>query len=210
MSLLQDLPFLVLVALSSSELGFLSVPAFYSLSLSLLGILSHLLYLLRQRNNVPAYWAWLRLELSKLGLLRRTYTPNQDPPPTSNGGVAGLPRRGGASVGNGHINSVRSPHESSGSDHSENSSQGTFQEHGFEYLPPRLSDIPEYPEGGLEVIGPGSRPGMGPGLPRVLPMETHLGDDQSEMSEVSTKNDSSMLNCNSLFTTTHQLSVYTW
>ena len=118
--------------------------------------------------------------------MKRTYTPNQDPPPSSNGGVVGLTRRGGASVGNGHINSVRSPYESSGSDHSENSSQGTFQEHGFEFHPPRLSDIPEYPEGGLDSVGPGSRPGggMGPGLPRIPMLEPHINDDESEMSEV--------------------------
>ena len=119
--------------------------------------------------------------------MKRTYTPNQDPPPSSNGGVAGLPRRGRASVGNGHI-SVRSPYESSGSDHSENSSQGTFQEHGFEFHPPRLSDIPEYPEGGLDSVGgPGSRPsggGMGSGLPRIPMLEPHINDDESEMSEV--------------------------
>ena len=91
-----------------------------------------------------------------------------------------------ASVANGHINSVRSPYESSGSDHSENSSQGTFQEHGFEYHPPRLSDIPEYPEGGLDAVSPGSRPrgGMGPGLPRMPVLESHINDDESEMSEV--------------------------
>ena len=118
--------------------------------------------------------------------MKRTYTPNQDPPPSSNGGVAGLTRRGGASVGNGHINSVRSPYESSGSDHSENSSQGTFQEHGFEFHPPRLSDIPEYPEGGLDSVGLGSRlgGGMGLGLPRIPMLEPHINDDESEMSEV--------------------------
>ena len=183
---LQDLPFLVLVALSSSELGFLSVPAFYSLTITLLTILTHLLFLTRQRTNVPTYLAWLKMELAKLGLVKRTYTPSQDPPPNSNGGMAGISRRGGALVGNGHINPLRAGYEGSGSDHSENSSQGTFQEHHeFEFHPPRLSDIPEYPEGGLDSVGSSRRPGGGGGPPRMVLMEPNFNDDESEMSEVS-------------------------
>ena len=178
------------MALSSSELGFLSVPIFYCLSVSLLSIISRLVFLVRQRNSVPAYWAWLKLEMANLGLVKRSYTPNQDLPPSANGGVTGLPRRGRVSVGNGHVNPMRVGYEGggSGSDHSENSSQGTFQEHHeFEFHPPRLSDIPEYPEGGLDATGPRSIPGGGmvPGPPRIMPFEPNFNDDESEMSEVS-------------------------
>ena len=187
------MPFLILVGTYATQIDFLGVPSFYGLAISLLGIVSYVVYLIRHRKNITDYWEWLKLELGKVGLGKQTYTPNQDqlPAATNAGGVAGATRRGGASaVGNGHANPIRTLYgEGSGSDHSENSSQGTFQEHGFEFHPPRLSDIPEYPEGGgLEGAGAGrGRGGALPGLARIRPLEPHLlhNDDESEMSDVS-------------------------
>ena len=186
---MQDLPFLILVGTYASQIDFLSVPSFYSLVVSLLGMFTYVVYIVRQRHNITVYWAWLKLELGKVGLRKNSYVTNQEALPTTNGNVGGVTRRGGASaVGNGHVNPIRSPYmEGSGSDHSENSSQGTFQDHGFEFHPPRLSDIPEYPEGGLEAIRVGGTNvggGIGLGLPRIG-METHHNDDGSEISDVS-------------------------
>ena len=178
---LQDLPFLILVGVYA-EMAFLNVPAFYSLGVSFVGILAYLVYLCRERRNIMTYWTWLKLELGKVGLGKKTYA-NQEPLPSANGNV--VPRRGRANLPNGYTNPVRSPYGSSGSDHSENSSQGTFQEHGFEFHPPRLSDIPEYPEGGLQAAA-----AMVTGPSRIVPLEPHLlhSEDRqtdSEMSEVS-------------------------
>ena len=180
---LQDVPFLVLVGVYASK-TFLSVPSFYGLTVSLVGIMSYLVYLVQERHNIVHYWTWLRVELGNLGLGKKAYNLNQDALPNANGSVAGHPRRHGANRPNGLTNPMRAQYEGSGSDHSENSSQGTFQDHGFEYHPPRLSDIPEYPEGGLEGVAGGG--GMGLGPPRVV-VEPRLfhNDDESEMSEVS-------------------------
>ena len=176
----QDLPFLILAG-TYANMGFLDVPAFYCLGISLIGIVTYLAYLITERQNIFTYWTWLKLELKKLGRAE-SYT-NQEPLPNANSGnVAAPPRRGGANIPNGHAHSVRSPYESSGSDHSEESSQ-TFQDHGFEFHPPRLSDIPEYPEGGLEAAA------MAAGPSRMAPLEPHLlhdedGHTDTEMSEV--------------------------
>lgn len=177
---LQDLPFLILVGVYA-EKTFFNVPSFYSLSVALIGILTYIVYLVREGRNISTYWTWLKMELGKLGLGKKAYTTPDPLPPNANGNVTNLTRR---NIPNGHRNPVRSPYGSSGSDHSENSSQGTYQDHGFEFHPPRLSDIPEYPEGGLESGVPMVR-----GPSRIIPLESlvHHDDGQtdSEMSEVS-------------------------
>ena len=165
-----------------AEKTFLNVPSFYSLSVALIGILTYLVYLIREGRNISTYWTWLKMELEKLGLGKKAYTTPDPLPPNANGNVTNLGRR---AIPNGHHISVRSPYGSSGSEHSENSSQGTFQDHGFEFHPPRLSDIPEYPEGGLESGIPMVR--VPSRIAALEPRLVHNDDRQtdSEMSEVS-------------------------
>ena len=139
----QDLPFLVLAGTYANNV-FLNVPTFYCLTISLIGIVTYICYLLREKQNIPTYWAWLKKELAKL-TSAQGYSPQDPPLPV--GGAAANPQRRVAGLANGHALQMRSPYGSSGSDRSDGSSQGTYQEHGFEFHPPRLSDIPEYPEG---------------------------------------------------------------
>ena len=158
---------------------FLNVPTFYCLGVSLIGILTYITYLIRERQNIFNYWTWLKMELAKLSSAK---TFNNQEPVVQVGNGTGTTARRGTSLPNGHAHQVRSPYASSGSDHSEDSSQGTYQEHGFEFHPPRLSDIPEYPEGGLEAAAAA----VG-GVTRAV-VEPHPQEDDgqtdTEMSEV--------------------------
>ena len=148
--------------------------------MSLTGILAYIVYMVRERRNISPYWNWLKVELGKLGLGKGAYSTNTEGLPNASGNTAG---RMAGNLANGLTNPMRAPHESSGSEHSENSSQGTY---GFEFHQPRLSDIPEYPEGSVDVDVPPARVG---GPPRIMPIEPRLlhNDDRqtdSEMSEV--------------------------
>ena len=149
--------------------------------MSLSGILAYLVYMVGERRNMAHYWTWLRVELGKMGLGKGGYNTNPEALPNANGSTTG--RVGANHLMNGLANPVRFPHESSGSDHSENSSQGTY---GFEFHQPRLSDIPEYPEGSVDA---GGHPARVAGPPRIVPIEPRLLHDDrqtdSEMSEVS-------------------------
>lgn len=175
----QDLPFLILAGTYANNV-FLNVPTFYSLCVSLIGIVTYIAYLIREKQNIFSYWTWLKIEMARLTSAK--VFNNQDPLPQVGNSVGNTARRG-PSLPNGHAHQVRSPYTSSGSEHSEDSSQGTYQEHGFEFHPPRLSDIPEYPEGGLEAAATA----MGRVTRAVVEPHPQEDDGQTdtEMSEVS-------------------------
>ena len=62
----QDIPFLILAGTYTQSSSSFNVPVFFAILASLLGILTYLLYLLRERNNIQAYLSWLRGQLEKL------------------------------------------------------------------------------------------------------------------------------------------------
>ena len=147
---------------------FLNVPTFYCMGVSMIGIVTYLVYLIRERQNILTYWTWLKRTAvaAKISLTQVYHT--QDPLAAVNG-IPGRARPGQPGLPNHHTLPGRSPFCSSGSDNSEDGSQATFQ-----FFPPRLPDIPEYPEQGLEVA-------------RRNPPHPHDedGHTDTEMSEVS-------------------------
>ena len=96
-------------------IGTLTIPPFFSLSLSIIGVILYVVYLILERNYILTYFTWLRTEINKRIKLR----PQGAEPPTGNGQSPGMPsgghRAGGGRYGN------------SDSDQSEDDSQGTTQ-----------------------------------------------------------------------------------
>ena len=115
--LLQDIPFLVLSGVYTNDLGTLNVSTFFSLTVSLVGIISYFFYLFLERHNIPSYLSWLRDEAVKLKSSSKIRgTPQEGQPPV----VGGVSVVGGAQAGSGPRSGGRSPHGSTGgSEHSD-------------------------------------------------------------------------------------------
>ncbi len=100
-------------------IGTLTIPPFFSLSLSIIGVISYVVYLILERNYVLTYFTWLKTEMNKRIKLR----PQGAEPPTGSGqspGGQGAVPNGGRRAGGGHYGN-------SDSDQSEDDSQGTTQ-----------------------------------------------------------------------------------
>lgn len=114
---LQDVLFLIIAGAYINGIGTLTIPSFFSLSLSIIGFISYVIYLILERNYVLTYFMWLRTEINKRIKLR----PQGAEPPTGSGQSPG----GQGTVPNGRRAGGR--YGSSESEQSEDDSQGTTQ-----------------------------------------------------------------------------------
>ena len=110
-SVLQDVSFLVLAGTYANGAGFLNVPAFFSIVISLLGIISYFIYLIRERENISGYFLWLKGQAGQLW----SKVTNQKP--VQGGRQAHPTHSRNRRIGG------RSPHGSSESEQSEDGSQ---------------------------------------------------------------------------------------
>ena len=131
---LQDVPFLILAGIYTSRIGLLTPPSFFSLCVSLLGIGSYLLYLLRERSKILGHFVCLRntfRKTSKFDLQGGVAGGGAEHPPPAGrggGGQRGTRQRlanGQAISMNGRAMNGR--YLGSGSEVSESDSQGTTQ-----------------------------------------------------------------------------------
>lgn len=99
-------------------IGTLTIPSFFSLSLSILGVISYVSYLILERNYLLTYFQWLRAEINK----RIKFRPQGVEPPTGSGHGPG----GQGAMPNGPRAGGR--YGSSESEQSEDDSQGTTQQ----------------------------------------------------------------------------------
>ena len=127
-SVLQDVSFLVLAGTYANGAGFLNVPAFFSIVVSLLGIISYFIYLIRERENISGYFLWLKGQAGQLW----SKVTNQKP--VQGGRQAHPTHSRNRRVGG------RSPHGSSESEQSEDGSQvrekrmGIYTQHLYFFL----------------------------------------------------------------------------
>ena len=132
----------------------------------MIGIMTYLAYLLKERQNILTYWTWLKRTAAKISL---TQIYNTQDPLSAVNNISNRARTTGPGLPHRHALPGRSTYCSSNSDNSEDGSQATFQ-----FYPPRLPDIPEYPEPALEAAV------------RDLPHpHNEDGHTDTEMSEVS-------------------------
>lgn len=110
---LQDVSFLILAGAYASGAGVLNVPAFFSILVSLVGIITYLVYLILERENISSYLLWLKGEVGKLW----SKATNKSPAQTGRQAQPTQP----------HTH-PRSPHGSSESEQSEDGSQVGEQE----------------------------------------------------------------------------------
>jgi len=110
---LQDVSFLILAGAYASGAGVLNVPAFFSILVSLVGIITYLVYLILERENISSYLLWLKGEVGKLWSK------------ATNKGPAQTGRQAQPTQPHAH---PRSPHGSSESEQSEDGSQVGEQE----------------------------------------------------------------------------------
>lgn len=174
----QDVPFLILAGTYANGSGVLTVPIFFSLVVSLVGMVAYVYYLVVERHNIQIYLSWLRAEVR----LKKGTSPS-----SSQGG-----RPGPQTAPHAHYPGGRS-HGSSESEQSEDDSQGTCQDDtGFVYLPSgrnrlapgqRLSDIAEGSEEQAEGSLDHARP---PHLGEPLPQDdTNTETDLSQAQQMS-------------------------
>ena len=124
-------------------IGTLTIPPFFSLSLSIIGVISYVVYLILERNYVLTYFTWLRTEINKRIKLR----PQGAEPPTGSGqspGGQGTVLNGGHRAGGGRYGN-------SDSDQSEDDSQGTTQQDADWMFNPN-HHLPAGGGGGMEHI----------------------------------------------------------
>lgn len=121
-SVLQDVSFLVLAGTYANGAGFLNVPAFFSIVISLLGIISYFIYLIRERENISGYFLWLKGQAGQLW----SKVTNQKP--VQGGRQAHPTHSRNRRVGG------RSPHGSSESEQSEDGSQVREKKKGIQNM----------------------------------------------------------------------------
>lgn len=201
----QDVLFLIFAGSYVSGLGTLTIPSFFSLSLSIVGVCSYLVYLVLERNSIHTYFLWIKTEAHKR---IKVTTQGAEPQTGSGQGTGGQgPAMNGRRPGG--------PYGSSESDQSEDDSQGTTQpDAGWMYnsthLPPSAAvehiPLPIIHEGSESMDQTGvdhlPSPPPPPGPPArpngVLPMAAggrlvlqghmdleHGDDSDTELSQVS-------------------------
>ena len=110
--------FLIIAGTYVSGIGTLTIPPFFSISLSIIGVISYVVYLIREINYILTYFQWLKTEFHKRIKLRTQGTE----PQTGNGQGT----RGQGTTANGQHPGGR--YGSSESEQSEDDSQGTTQQ----------------------------------------------------------------------------------
>ena len=195
----QDIPFLILAGVYTSQISTLTIPSFFSLAISLLGIASYLIYILRERNSIIDYFLCLKSEFKQSSKFNVQEEPS---PGNSRHGTDGH-----ALAMNGRALNGR--YLGSESEQSESDSQGTTQpvedwmynsnnvgNHGEH----RLSVIPEHMEGLedmathqveelLSLPGPMDSIAGGVAMGRrgmnmMVPVYMHTQDSDSEVSNL--------------------------
>lgn len=109
--------FLIIAGTYVSGIGTLTIPPFFSISLSIIGVVSYIVYLFMERNYILTYFQWLKTEVRK----RIKFETQGVEPPTGSGQGSG----GQSTTVNGRRAGGR--YGSSESEQSEDDSQGTTQ-----------------------------------------------------------------------------------